>query len=658
MTSPPDVSVVIAAYNAMPYLVKCVESVLEQSIGAERLEIIAVDDGSTDGTGEELDRFAARCPTMRVVHQENSGGPAQPRNVGLDLATGRYVFFLDADDWLGAEALERMVATADANGSDVVLGKMVGVGGRTVPLSMFRRNQPRTTVFDSNVYWALGPTKLFRRALLEDLGLRFDPRLTVGQDQPFTATAYLNASVISVVADYDCYYAVRRDDGGNNTSRPDGALRRLPFLRAVFDLLTREVEAGPKRDRLLRRHFQSDQREFLTHLLAETDPDQRAAVFEEFRGFVRAWCTEEVQRGMPAADRLRLWLIRAGRLDETLEVMRHTLEDRATPAVVEKGRVYGAYPYFRDPEVSAPDEVFDITGELAVRHYLSEVSWSGSRLRLRGHAAVDRLGGLEDGSELVLRERGSGVEHRLPVTRTAAEPDAPRTGGEDAPAGFAAVVDPARAADGAPLPRGLWDVFLNVVAQGVAKEARIGSQRSPEVPAGRQHRVVRPLDGLVTTYHTNPHGNLTLDVGGVKHPPPAAAEVTAAQWAPQQRATLLLSGSVDVVGPLRLRATDGDGRTVDLPVETAEDGSFTCALRLDDEEPLPFGTWSLALRPDAEGAAAPLLALQGTLPAAGRRWWRRARPVYAKVWGTRKEVLLTVAPVRLGAAVRRAVGLR
>lgn len=272
MTSPPDVSVVIAAYNAMPYLVKCVESVLEQSIGAERLEIIAVDDGSTDGTGEELDRFAARCPTMRVVHQENSGGPAQPRNVGLDLATGRYVFFLDADDWLGAEALERMVATADANGSDVVLGKMVGVGGRTVPLSMFRRNQPRTTVFDSNVYWALGPTKLFRRALLEDLGLRFDPRLTVGQDQPFTATAYLNASVISVVADYDCYYAVRRDDGGNNTSRPDGALRRLPFLRAVFDLLTREVEAGPKRDRLLRRHFQSDQREFLTHLLAETDP--------------------------------------------------------------------------------------------------------------------------------------------------------------------------------------------------------------------------------------------------------------------------------------------------------------------------------------------------------------------------------------------------
>lgn len=654
--SQPDVSVVIGAYNAMPYVVKCVESVLEQSIGVDRLEVIAVDDGSTDGTGEELDRFAARCPSMRVVHQENSGGPAKPRNVGLDLATGRYVFFLDADDWLGAEALERMVAMADANGSDVVLGKMVGVGGRTVPVSMFRHNQPKTTVFDSNVYWALGPTKLFRRAFLEDLGLRFDPRLTVGQDQPFTATAYLNASVISVVADYDCYYAVLRDDGGNNTSRPDGALRRLPFLRAVFDLLTREVEEGPKRDRLLRRHFQSDQREFLTHLLAEADPEQRAAVFEEFRGFVRAWCSEGVQQGMPAADRLRLWLIRVGRLEETLEVMRHTLEGRTTPLVVEKGRVYGAYPFFRDPELSVPDEVFDVTGELPVHHHVHEVSWNGPRLR--GRAALDRLGGLAEGSELVLRERESRVEHRLPVAPLPAAEPVDGDGGT-VPAEFDTVVDLSRAADGAPLPRGLWDVSLNVVVQGVSREVRIGSRRSPEVSAKRQHRVVPALGGFVTAYYTQPYSNLTLDVDGAMHKPPASAEVGSAEWAAQKRAALLLRGSVDAVGPFLLRARDGDGRTVDLPVEAAEDGSFTRLLRLlDGEEALPFGRWSFSLVPATGGDQVRGLALRGSLSATGRRWWRRGRPVYAKLWADRRGVFLTVAPVRLTSAVRRAVGLR
>nr|WP_037887320.1 glycosyltransferase family 2 protein [Streptomyces viridochromogenes] len=115
----PDVSVIIGAYNAMPYLTRCVTSVMEQTIGYDRIELIAVDDGSTDGTGAELDRLAQEFPgVMRVVHQANSGGPSAPRNAGLELARGRYVFFLDADDHLGPQALERMVAMADANGSE------------------------------------------------------------------------------------------------------------------------------------------------------------------------------------------------------------------------------------------------------------------------------------------------------------------------------------------------------------------------------------------------------------------------------------------------------------------------------------------------------------------------------------------------------------
>jgi poly(ribitol-phosphate) beta-N-acetylglucosaminyltransferase len=79
----PDVSVIIGAYNAMPYITACLESVVGQSIGLHRLEVIAVDDGSTDATGKELDEFADRYPsTVQVVHRENSGGPAGPRNTG------------------------------------------------------------------------------------------------------------------------------------------------------------------------------------------------------------------------------------------------------------------------------------------------------------------------------------------------------------------------------------------------------------------------------------------------------------------------------------------------------------------------------------------------------------------------------------------------
>ena len=142
--SRPDVTVVVAVYNTMPYLTRCLTSLVEQTIGLDRLEIVAVDDGSTDGSGAELDRFAAAYPgTVKVIHQPNSGGPAAPSNRALDLATGRYVFFIGADDYLGPEALERLVAAADRYGSDVVLGRMVGVNSRYVHQDDLRRARGR-----------------------------------------------------------------------------------------------------------------------------------------------------------------------------------------------------------------------------------------------------------------------------------------------------------------------------------------------------------------------------------------------------------------------------------------------------------------------------------------------------------------------------------
>ena len=127
--------VVVAVYNTMPYLTECLNSLVEQTIGLDRMEIIAVDDGSTDGSGAELDRFAAPLPGHR--HGDPPGQLRRPgrarATAAWTLATGRYVFFVGADDYLGPEALRaagRPPPTSTA--SDVVLGRLVGVNGRYV----------------------------------------------------------------------------------------------------------------------------------------------------------------------------------------------------------------------------------------------------------------------------------------------------------------------------------------------------------------------------------------------------------------------------------------------------------------------------------------------------------------------------------------------
>ncbi|MEU6066113.1 MULTISPECIES: glycosyltransferase family 2 protein [Streptomyces] len=343
----------------MPYLVECLASVEAQTIDPRRLEVIAVDDGSTDGTGECLEEFAARAAMrVTVIRQKNSGGPSGPRNVGLGKASGRYVFFLDADDRLGPEALERMVAMADKNSTDVVLGKVEGIN-RTPPKSMWGKTLDRTDVFSSNIKFTLSAQKLFRRELLERHGMRFDESLWTGEDALFTMEAYLRADGVSVLADYPCYYLVGREDGKHVTKSGSYTLR-FDSARALMKLIAEMVPAGPKRDTLMIRPF-------LITLLPQFGPkylkdseEVRRHKFELAKPLMDAYWTPEVARRLRVHERLRLHLVAIGRPELLKDVVEFVRAKRQAAAILEKRgtRVYLVYPHFRSREAGLPDSLY------------------------------------------------------------------------------------------------------------------------------------------------------------------------------------------------------------------------------------------------------------------------------------------------------------
>lgn len=212
------VSVIIPVYNSMPYLTELLNSLELQDLDKSLYEVIAVNDGSTDFGGEILDVYAKRNDNFTVVHQENSGWPGKPRNVGTALAKGEYVFYADSDDTLGTEALRRMRDFALEHDVDVLAPKLVPVGGRVIRTSLFSSTQIDVPL--EQIFATLMPQKLIRRQMILDHGLRFAEEKVRLEDGMVLAGCYLHAKRVSVLGDYDYYYIRERGDGNNISAQP------------------------------------------------------------------------------------------------------------------------------------------------------------------------------------------------------------------------------------------------------------------------------------------------------------------------------------------------------------------------------------------------------------------------------------------------------
>lgn len=500
--TPPEikVSVVVPVFNPGSVIEPCVESLLAQSLPASELEIIFVDDGSTDETPSRLHALTTEHEQIRIITIPNSGWPGKPRNVGTDSARGEFVMYVDQDDRLDPEALQRMYDLGEANAADVVLGKVTS-DFRGVHQYLYRRQLPSCTVYDARLINSQTPHKMLRREFLAENGIRYPEGQRRLEDQLFMTKAYFAARTCSVVADYVCYRYLKRPDGGNAGTRRIDTEAYYQHLRDVLDVIDQHTSPGPVRDHFYRRFMRVEMLGKLAgHRVVKTRLENGHLWLVPIRALAEERFPTSVDAGLPATLRVRAHLMRQGTfadLKELTDRTRRLLPDvtlRAHHLAAGRAQleVGGAFTFDGRPLLLRRDQ--------PDRWRLPEEVTG--RLETADLALVEPVGEMVADVVVVHRDLGDEwfVDRPLPITIDEA--------GSTARLVIAGSVtlDPGAIRGGRPLPPGRHDVQVRVDALGLTRVRPLVVEEEP----GRTLAVVSAAPR--TTLGTSPKGRVHLDV--------------------------------------------------------------------------------------------------------------------------------------------------
>ena len=226
------VSVIVPIYNVEQYLLVCLDSIVRQTL--KDIEIILVNDGSTDGSLQIAESFAAEDKRVHLVSQKNAG-QAVARNVGLEMAVGEYVVFIDSDDWIEPEMLEILYQHITAENSDIAQCRFQFDNPKKRTQTLYGREFTSNILIAPDVLrdallvrnilvapWA----KIFSRKFLVDHDLKFESGI-VNEDTLFTLLLACSAKRVSFVNDV-LYHAIERE----------GSTSRSSYERLCRDMVT------------------------------------------------------------------------------------------------------------------------------------------------------------------------------------------------------------------------------------------------------------------------------------------------------------------------------------------------------------------------------------------------------------------------------------
>ena len=544
MAGHPKVSVVVPVYNPGPNIDGLVSSLDAQSLSPDELEVVFVDDGSTDGTYERLLEVASTRPHVVVTTIANSGWPGRPRNVGTDLAHGKYVFYADHDDEFFPEALERMYAMATANGSDVVYGKVVRMGLQTPYWELAKADKDRADLVEDHLLVSRSTHKLFRREFLVDNHIRFLEGRVRLEDHHFMGQVLACRPVVSILASEPCYRWIHRKDGTNTSSQGVDLQSYFGYFTASVELLQTEGVENRIRDEIA---VVSAQRMFLAvrprSWFKKDQPDKQKAA-TALCGFLEKCVPARLDHRLPILKRLAVQALRTGELNRFEQVQMRRTRIRfglssAQVAWVDGRLLVGVDTSLLDLE-GGPLAMDQVGNDLALPPALGG---SGAG------AAPCLLNAAERGTgEITIRHRQIGIE--WPV-ESISHPQAPPTP-DNATLGthVDGTVDAARNIFGRKLEAGIWDVLIRMQFLGEQQVRRVPIDTETPLPGPCQVECRQVL-----VYRTQ-SGTLALKISAGASPSPIG--VLTAGWEKDDLAVALdgpVTGS-DKQLVVRRRGTD------------------------------------------------------------------------------------------------------
>ncbi|MFF9349983.1 CDP-glycerol glycerophosphotransferase family protein [Streptomyces sp. NPDC014734] len=576
---PPRLSVVVPVHNVELYLTDCLKSLAEQTM--TDLEVVMVDDGSTDGSAAVATGFAARDGRFRLVSQAN-GGLGHARNTGVRHCHpgARHLAFADSDDVLPRRAYELLLAALDETGSDFASGNVLRLkpSGKLQQSPNFRTPMA-TTRLRTHITrdWELAAdriacNKVFRRSFWDEHAFAF-PVGALYEDVPVVLPAHFLARSVDVLKDTVYHW---RERAGSITSRRAvvrGVQDRASHVLGVSAFLDEHRGAADKRR--YDAHVLANDLWYFMEALPDGDEEYRRAFLTYANEFTDQ-VDPAVLDALPLRLRLMWHLARERRTDELLALLAHDKAEPGAFAVRGARRRSASLPVLSAP---VPPRVLRVTErDLPLTARLRDARWRDGRLHLSGHAYIRNLPATSRGSEFRAGWLRAGRRHLVPLRlRTVVDPEATARSRQSLHdydrSGFETVIDPARLridATGGP-GRLTWRAEIGIAGHGMLRRSGLSTNEAPAPPPVHRpdgdHRIVPAFEG----------GTLVLHAERID----ARFESHRARGTDTGPAGVVIDGMVrDRLGrePLRLSLTHHpSGTSFDCPVTVHEDAGSPAA---------------------------------------------------------------------------------